>query len=1285
MLQHLHRIFRFMSEKEICPEFLMHGTLGRLANSGLGKFKLKTIYTGLLMLLLCSQTLTAQTPVSGSFTINSNLPTSATNFQSFTEAVFSLAYGINGPVVFNVVPNSGPYVEQINLNFVPGASATNTITFNCNGVTMSNESTNAMARAVFKLDGARHVIIDSLKVLPITTDSDLSYGWGFALIHDADSNVIRKSTVWLQKGSSLYSQNNIGIYVGSSDDYPNSNGISDCDDNIITQNTIIGGYWGIVLDNYGANWSLQFGTMNNNQVTYNKVSNFSNTGIYIIWNRNTLVEGNDISGGMSASAMGIFVNEKNINLKVTGNRIHNIYNLPIATSFDFTAIRIAYCPADPGSNNMFYNNLVYDLRNSASQDGIAIASSEYADIVHNTILLDTAGAASSSVTNGFLYEGTNSNINFKNNILSILRTGSGSRYGINANSSGTFFASDYNDVVTSAGNNFGRNGSTTHATLLAWQTATTRDAHSTSQDPLFENIVNGILKPTNAAIDNMGSFAGVSSDVNHDIRNNTNPDAGAYEFLTPPCSTPVIGGTALGIPAVNICGGSLRTINLGGNSFGTGQTYQWQSSATLNGTYANVGGPLVVPAFDVNPSTSTYYRAVVGCGAGSATSTPVLITVNQPLSGTYTINSATATAGSNFQSFADLMLALKCGIAGPVVLNVVAGSGPYNEQLIINEIAGASAVNTITINGNGETLSFLSATTNERATLKLNGADHVTINNLTLTALGSASGQYGYGIQLMNDADYNVINNCRVNINTTSTSANFAGIVVSSSATDAIGSSASKCDHNKINGNTITGGYYGITLYSDASVEKIINDTISNNILKDMYAYGIFVSGTDHALVEGNDISRPTRLNSGTLNAIYLTNISTSLVVSKNRIHNSFGGNPAGTNASNAIYSNNCDATSTDANIISNNLVYDFGGTGAQVGLYNSSSDFNLYYHNTISLENKTGTPTTTARAIYQTGTASGLEYKNNIVTVKRSGTGTNHAFYLNTAATSYLANNNNYFVAGTGTNKIGFKSSTSYTTLDEWKTGSLQEAASLSVDPLYTDLLNGNLSPREMQLDNKGTNVGITTDIIGLARSATTPDIGAYEFAGVLPVKLLKFTATRSGSDVIVNWATATEINSSKFIVERSADGIAFSEAGTLAAAGNSSAYLQYRFIDRSAVNFATSQVIYYRLKSVDKDAKYEYSNVVAVHLDNKDQVVFSVLPNPFVAELYVSITTSRKATAVIQLSDITGRIIQQKEQALVAGNTLVGLDGLANIQKDVYLVRVVLNDQVFIQRVVK
>ena len=134
------------------------------------------------------------------------------------------------------------------------------------------------------------------------------------------------------------------------------------------------------------------------------------------------------------------------------------------------------------------------------------------------------------------------------------------------------------------------------------------------------------------------------------------------------------------------------------------------------------------------------------------------------VSGTFTINNALPTGGSNFNSFNDAYNYIKCGINGPVIFNVDAASGPYTEQLIIDPVSGASAANTVTFNGNGRIIQFTSTNTNERAVIKLNGADHFIFDSLTINATANTTTDYGFGVQLLNDADFNIVRSCAINI-----------------------------------------------------------------------------------------------------------------------------------------------------------------------------------------------------------------------------------------------------------------------------------------------------------------------------------------------------------------------------------------------------------------------------------------------------------------------------------------------------------------------------------------
>lgn len=95
-----------------------------------------------------------------------------------------------------------------------------------------------------------------------------------------------------------------------------------------------------------------------------------------------------------------------------------------------------------------------------------------------------------------------------------------------------------------------------------------------------------------------------------------------------------------------------------------------------------------------------------------------------------------------------------------------------------------------------------------------------------------------------------------------------------------------------------------------------------------------------------------------------------------------------------------------------------------------------------------------------------------------------------------------------------------------------------------------------------------------------------------ILPVELTAFTATPEGGGVLLAWNTATERDSKRFVVERSADGRAFQPIGEVPGAGDSNVPRTYSFFD----DLPLSGTRFYRLLQEDQDGSAMYSPVVAV-----------------------------------------------------------------------------------------
>jgi trimeric autotransporter adhesin len=1048
----------------------------------------------------------AHAQVSGTFTINPGLPASGSNFQTFSAAVASLSGGVNGAVTFNVEPSTGPYNEQIILNSIAGTSATNTITFNCNGVTLTFLSTNTNQRAGVKLNNTSYVTFDNLTVVP-QADAANEFGYGFHILNDADHNTIKncRVTAGLNWGLPL---NNEGIVINGSNMFAMMPGDCRCDDNLIQQNTITGVNTGITLNSESSSGIPEF--INGNRVTGNTISNCFSAGIITQYTTNTLVDKNDISGGPTAvfGNSGIQVLNLNQTLSVTRNSIHGFTANPGAELY---GIKLN-SESEVGKECIFANNLIYDFQSDGSQYGIGskviinAASASFLKIYNNTISLDDQNVHGLE-TYGLFFEKA-SDLNVTNNIISITRGTDFRNFGswftarpINYAGSNNVY---YVPTGASVSVGIGWFGSGVSSSIEQWRKATGAENYSLSINPSYANLPGADFRPTAQVIDNMAiPLTGVTNDINGTARNSSNPDAGCLEFNTAACSTPIVAGAAGVMGDSILCLGPKVQFNLSGNSAGAGQLYTWESSSAQTGGFTTITGTQGYPAYEVTPTTTKYYRVAVTCGSVTAYSSPIRVLVNVGLNaGTYTINNALPTGGINFNSFKDAVFALQCGLNGSVVFNVASGSGPYNEQVVI-PVINTTKTKTVTFNGNGATVTHKATASDQSAVIRLDGADYVTIDSLNVVVQDNPVEENGFGIQLINDADYNTIKRCKVSLNKTSLSLNYAGIVINSSlSTTVITNTGSFCDTNTVINNTVTGGFYGITCASqseDASYLQSFGNIIKGNTVIDNGGFGIYITGQGFTQVDSNDVSQPTRtvVNAAGFFGIYIYLTNWGLSISRNRIHDVLNGLKNSTIQIWGITINGCTTDASKPNVITNNLIYNLKGNGWQYGLYSSSSNYTKYYNNTVSLQDTAATGSFVSRGFGYIGSSQpGVEFRNNSVTVNRGKTGDGYCVFLSFNDATVL-DYNNYYAApsgGTGVNRVAFMTGSNYATLTNWQATN-RDLHSISVDPVYNDPAIGDLTPTKIPTENKGTNVGVTIDANNVARNVATPDIGAIEY----------------------------------------------------------------------------------------------------------------------------------------------------------------------------------------------
>ena len=136
------------------------------------------------------------------------------------------------------------------------------------------------------------------------------------------------------------------------------------------------------------------------------------------------------------------------------------------------------------------------------------------------------------------------------------------------------------------------------------------------------------------------------------------------------------------------------------------------------------------------------------------------------------------------------------------------------------------------------------------------------------------------------------------------------------------------------------------------------------------------------------------------------------------------------------------------------------------------------------------------------------------------------------------------------------------------------------------------------------------------------------------LPINLLKFDAAKDGGQTKLTWTTSQEVNSDKFIIERSGNGIDFVNIGYVNARGNSSNVSNYQFIDDNPIK----GINYYRLKLIELNSTSRHSMVRKVVFGKATNNL--VYPNP-VTDGVIYIQTAVECTKV-ELFDITGKLLQ-------------------------------------------
>ncbi len=191
-----------------------------------------------------------------------------------------------------------------------------------------------------------------------------------------------------------------------------------------------------------------------------------------------------------------------------------------------------------------------------------------------------------------------------------------------------------------------------------------------------------------------------------------------------------------------------------------------------------------------------------------------------------------------------------------------------------------------------------------------------------------------------------------------------------------------------------------------------------------------------------------------------------------------------------------------------------------------------------------------------------------------------------------------------------------------------------ITVDP--SNFLLGNpLEGLGNVSDPDGNNDNSSTYILGPGEE-NSDQIFGYDLA--LPLELVAFKGTQEGCDHKLEWSTSTEIDVRHFEIQYSRDGENYEAIGKVDAIGNSVTLQNYSFI-----NTVSARTNYYRLKMVDLDGSFEFSDVIILQSECAEiGIYFDLYPNPVSTEkLYIQFNSELAGSSQLQILDALGRVV--------------------------------------------
>lgn len=580
----------------------------------------------------------------------------------------------------------------------------------------------------------------------------------------------------------------------------------------------------------------------------------------------------------------------------------------------------------------------------------------------------------------------------------------------------------------------------------------------------------------------------------------------------------------------------------------------------------------------------------------------------------------------------------------------------------------ATAEKTISISTSGVTLISFSATKN----LTIDGRPNETGTSKLLTISNPNSTAASHVVLFTGGASGNAIRYCSLKSASSGTTA--ASVVRFTTGANS---------NNSISNCRIEGGNLGVEINGTNGTPNNYN-TIDNNLFIDQKATGVrLTAGVGNTNISNNSFTHDAGTTTGGYQCTNITAIEPgdTVLFARNKAYN------IKTNAANFIHGIFISPSVASGMLIARNNSFVLGTAGnpnsfsqaIRGTLFTGSLAASIILeHNTFRIGGvhvtANGNPTSVGISKTNTNAASVFTMRNNLCINTRTGTANAHVGALISSSTT--GTNNIDYNTYLGSAEHAAWGSTRYETLASYKAAASpneqhSEFGSVNfVNETDADIATNNLASLVL-----GTPIAdVTTDIYGVSRSVTAPYRGAHEGNLVtLPVKLALFAANKSNKDVIVKWKLETGIRALATAIERSADGIHFTTAGTVEY--NESG--DYQFIDRSVFT-RIHTALFYRLKISAIDGTFTYSGVKKIDAEKVTSLIVAVLNTPVVGNLKIKIQSASNESTVFGLRNATGAQVMNSTRLINQGSNQIELIGSSELAPGFYILTVIQKNQV-------